>query len=71
MSVKNQSKTDPIFTKNERMEMAVFVVSFYVWISFSEKTTFCLSSVAWYSLVSYVFKEAQFIPVSILLGYNI
>lgn len=71
MSVKNQSKTDPISTKNERMEMAVFVVSFYVWILFSEKTAFCLSSVAWYSLGSYVFKEAPFIPVLILLGYNI
>lgn len=28
MSVKNQSKTGPISTKNEKMEMAVFVVSF-------------------------------------------
>lgn len=53
------------------MEMAVFVVSFYVWILFSEKTAFCLSSVSWYSLGSYVFKEAPFILVLILLGYNI
>lgn len=32
MSVKNQSKTGPISTKNEKMEMAVFVVSSYIWI---------------------------------------
>lgn len=35
MSVKNQSKIDPISTKNEKMETAVFVVSSYVWILFN------------------------------------
>lgn len=66
MSVKNQSKTGPISTKNEKMEMAVFVVSSYVWILLDTYLVTMLLS-AWApvqdSLVSLVFEGILFIPV--------
>lgn len=66
MSVKNQSKIDPISTKNEKMETAVFVVSSYVWILFNTYLVGMLLSAwapVWDSLVFLVFEGILFIPV--------
>lgn len=66
MSVKNQSKTGPISTKNEKMEMEVFVVSSYLWILLNIHLVRMLLSAwapEWDSLVSLVFEGILFIPV--------
>lgn len=69
MSVKNQSITGPTSTKNEKMEMAVFAVSFYVWVLLSTCLKICflpelLHGTAWYC----VFEEVILTAVLTLLG---